>query len=254
MTNIRRWAVALLCLVSAQIIKAQVGDYRNELAVGVNGGLMMSSVSFVPKVPQKQMQGISGGLTFRYTCEKYFNSICAVVAEVNYAQAGWSEDILDIDDQPCHYQDAPDEALFYKRRINYIQVPILARLGWGRERRGFQAFFQVGPQVGFMLSESTDTNLREGYEPENRRASYVVAQESMPVENKFDYGIAVGAGLEFSHPKTGHFLLEGRYYYGLGNLYGSTKSDYFARSNFGQIVIKASYLFDIVRTKNDKIK
>ena len=82
----------------------------------------------------------------------------------------------------------------------------------------------------------------------------MVAQDTMAVEKKFDYGIAAGLGVEFSHRKLGHFLIEGRYYYGLGDIYGNSKSDYFGRSNFGQIVIKASYLFDLVRTKNDKIK
>jgi hypothetical protein len=48
--------------------------------------------------------------------------------------------------------------------------------------------------------------------------------------------------------------VEGRYYYGLGDIYKNSKSDYFSRSNFGQIVIKATYLFDIIRTKNPKIK
>ena len=76
----------------------------------------------------------------------------------------------------------------------------------------------------------------------------------MPVENKFDYGIAVGAGLEFSKKKIGHFLLEGRYYYGLGNIYGNSKSDVFGKSNNSSIIVKMSYLFDIVKTKNPKIK
>ena len=52
----------------------------------------------------------------------------------------------------------------------------------------------------------------------------------------------------------GHFLLEARYYYGLGNIYGSSKKDYFGKSNFGQIVIKLGYLFDITRTKGVKRK
>ena len=67
----------------------------------------------------------------------------------------------------------------------------------------------------------------------------------MKIENTFDYGITAGAGIEYSHPKIGHFLLEARYYYGLGNLYGDTKRDYFGRSNFGNIIIKATYLFDL---------
>ena len=127
-------------------------------------------------------------------------------------------------------------------------------MGWGRERKGLQGFFQVGPQIAFMLSEKTTTNLVPGYAPTEARASNIVNQETMPVEKKFDYGIAGGAGIEFSMPKVGHFLLEGRYYYGLGNIFGNSKSDYFGKSNFGQIVIKATYLFDIVKTKNDKIK
>ena len=68
------------------------------------------------------------------------------------------------------------------------------------------------------------------------------------------YGITGGIGLEYSRPNVGHFMLEARYYYGLGNIYGNTKRDYFGRSNFSNIVIKASYLFDIAKTKNDKIK
>ena len=82
----------------------------------------------------------------------------------------------------------------------------------------------------------------------------VVAQDTMAVENKLDYGIALGLGAEYSIPKVGHFLAEARYYYGLGNIYGSSKRDYFGKSNYGQIVFKVSYLFDISRTKNVKRK
>jgi len=108
--------------------------------------------------------------------------------------------------------------------------------------------------MGFMLSEKTVANYPLDQRNLEMRSSVVVAQESMPVEKKFDYGITGGIGLEYSHPKIGHFLVEARYYYGLGNIYGNTKRDYFARSNFNNIVIKASYLFDIAKTKNNKIK
>ena len=38
---------------------AQVGEYRNDLAVGVNGGYVMSNVAFVTKVLQFQMNRLS---------------------------------------------------------------------------------------------------------------------------------------------------------------------------------------------------
>lgn len=233
--------------------KAQVGEYRTDFVVGVSGGYVMSNVGFTPEVPQSMLGGMTAGVTFRYTCEKYFQSICSIVAEVNLAQVGWKEAIEGFDDQPLYYEGSTDP-LHYERKMTYLQIPLFARLGWGRERRGFQGFFQIGPQVGVFLGESTSTNLVAGQSPTEPRSSNIVAQESMPVENKFDYGIAGGAGIEFSAPKVGHFMLEGRYYYGLGNIYGNSKSDYFGKSNFGQIVVKMTYLFDIIRTKNDKIK
>ena len=235
-------------------MKAQVGDYRTDLAIGVNGGYAMTRLSFTPDVPQDLLGGVTGGLTIRYTCEKYFSSICAITAEVNYMQAGWKERILDVFDEPVYYEGDDSDPLRYQRRITYVQVPLLARLGWGRERKGLQAFIQLGPQLGFYLDESTETNIVQGRPTQNTRVSSVVAQETMPVENKFDYGIVGGAGIEFSHPKVGHFLLEGRYYFGLANIYGNSKSDYFAKSNQSNIVVKLSYLFDVIKTKNDRIR
>ena len=248
-----RKILIILTLLVTLTVKAQVGEYRTDFAVGVSGGYVLSSVGFTPDVPQGMLGGVTAGITFRYTCEKYFNSICSIVAEVNLAQVGWKEAIEGFEDQPLYYPDST-EPLRYERKMNYVQIPLFARLGWGRERRGLQGFFQVGPQIGVFLNESTSTNLIDGLSPTEQRSSNIVAQESMPVENKFDYGIAGGAGIEFSMPKVGHFMLEGRYYYGLGNIYGNSKSDYFGKSNFSQIVIKMSYLFDIVKTKNDKIK
>ena len=248
---------------------AQVREYRTDFAVGFNGGYSLSSIAFVPKVPQGQLGGMTAGFSARYTCEKYFKSICAVVGEVNLTQMGWKEDILDFNDQPVVLHTDETQTLEYSRKMKYVQIPILARLGWGRERKGLQAFFQIGPQIGFFLSEKTETNFdvrqsdfnpgtrykpHSSYKYQSSRVSDVVAQDTMAVENTFDYGIAAGAGLEFSHRKLGHFLVEGRYYFGLGNIYGSSKRDYFARSNFGNIVIKFTYLFDIIRTKDSKIK
>ena len=261
----------ILCLSCwAMISSAQVGDYRTDFAFGVNGGYVMSKVNFVPTVPQGWLGGTTFGVTARYTCEKYFNSICAVVGEVNYAQIGWKENILTKEDLPVPLHTDPTQNLQYSRKMNYIQVPLLARLGWGRERSGFQGFIQLGPQFGFFMNEKTESNFdvrdpafkpvvidgyySEEYQYGGIRASNVVAQDTMAVENKLDYGITVGAGLEYSNRHVGHFIIDARYYYGLGNIYGSTKRDYFGRSNFGNIVFKFTYLFDIIRTKNSKIK
>lgn len=247
-----------LCLLAflPYTATAQVGDYRTDFAIGGSAGYLMSNVGFVPDVPQGWLPGYTAGLSVRYTCEKYFSSICSIVGEVNVTQTGWKEDIRDANNDPVYYYDDAEKMnpLNYERKITYVQIPFLARLGWGRERKGLQAFIQAGPQIGFYLSESTKTNVMLGHGTANQRASQVVAQDTLAVQNKFDYGIAAGAGIELSLPKVGHFILEGRYYYGLGNIFKNSKSDYFGKSNYGQIVIKATYLFDIIRTRNPKIK
>ena len=168
---------------------------------------------------------------------------------------GWKESITDQDNNPV-INAFSNEAEQYQRQLTYIQVPLMARLGWGRERKGFQAFFQLGPQLGFFLNDKVTTN----FEYDNRNISDRVGvqqyayQDTIEIQNKFDYGIAVGLGLEFSRPKLGHFLLEGRYYYGLGNVFKNTKSDPFGKSNNNCLMVKLTYLFDIMRTKNGKIK
>ena len=242
-----------LSVCSLTTVQAQIGEHRSDFAIGANGGYVLSKVGFTPTVQQKQHGGITGGVSLRYVCEKYFKTICSVYAEVNYAKVGWTEDILDIENNAVLISGT-GEALKYQRDITYIQIPVFAHLAWGREERGFNFFVNLGPQIGFYLNESTTTNFDKTTPTENDRVSNITAQYDMPVEKKLDYGIAAGAGMEYSIPKVGHFLLEGRYYYGLGNIYGSSKKDYFGKSNFGQIVVKASYLFDITRTKNVKRK
>ena len=229
-------------------MKAQVGEHRSDFAVGFNGGCVFSNVGFVPKVTQGMLRGFTGGLTLRYVAEKYFSTICSVQAEVNYTQTGWKEKILDINDNPV-INGVTGLSEEYSRKMNYIQVPVFAHLAWGREQRGIQFFFQAGPQFGYFLSESTTSNFEWSERNMKDRSNKTCAQDTMAVEHKVDYGIAVGGGIECSIPKLGHIQLEARYYYGLGNIYGDSKRDYFAKSNLGSIVVKLAWLFDITRTK-----
>ena len=229
---------------------AQVGEHRDDLSVGFNGGYVLSNVAFVPKVNQTLHGGMTGGLSVRYVCEKYFNTICSVYAELNYSQIGWKEDILDRNDQPVinELTELPEK---YQRTMNYFQMPVMAHLAWGKERKGMNFFFQAGPQLGYYLSDKPKYNF-DLKKPNSRdRVNIRMDQDTMTIANKLDYGIAAGVGMEYSYPKVGHFLLEARYYYGLGNIYKDSKRDVFGRSNFSNIVVKLSYLFDIKRTKKE---
>lgn len=208
---------------------AQVGEQRQNLAIGINGGVNLNSVSFTPSVKQKNLMGINGGFTARYISEKYFNMICGAQIEVNFSQHGWDE----------FYEDYP--TVSYTRTMNYAEIPFLAHLAFGKDK-GLQFFIHAGPQIGFLLSNSE--KISGNWEEVIAGTNIETEQHGKPIDNKFDYGIAGGAGFEL-RTKAGHFLVEGRYYYALSDFYGSTKKDYFARSAHGVITAKITYLFDL---------
>ncbi len=247
----KKHLISALLLLLPTMLAAQIGEHRNTLSVGVNGGYNLTSIRFTPKVVQGMHGGLTGGLSMRYTVEKYFSTIASIAAEVNFSRMGWKEDIRDIDDQPVinAVTGLPEE---YSRTISYIQVPLLAHLAWGRENKGVNFFVNAGPQFGVYLSESTTTNFDWATRNTSDRANTIVAQDTMSVENKFDYGIALGVGMEYAHPAVGRFLVEGRYYYGLGNIYGDSKRDYFGSSNFGTVTVKVAWLFDVTRYVSKK--
>ena len=218
---------ALLMCACILPLHAQVGEQRHNFAVGVNGGINLNSVSFSPSVKQKNLMGINGGVTARYISEKYFSMICGAQIELNFSQHGWDE----------YYEDYP--TLSYTRTMNYVEIPFLAHLAFGKDalNRGVKVFFNAGPQIGFFLGDN---------EKINWTTSTTRPEHGKEVENKFDYGITAGAGLEVS-TGIGHFLLEGRYYMGLSDFYKNSKRDFFERSAHSFIGIRLSYLIDITK-------
>ena len=218
------------------ILHAQVGEARKDLAIGVSGGYVLNKVSFNPTIKQNFHTGTTFGISLRYTCEKYFAALCALQAEVNYTEMGWKEKIETSTDT-------------YQRQMGYIQVPLLANIGFGRERGGAMGFIVLGPQIAFCINEDEKRGGEWTEETLSKRPNQIVEQYDLQVQKKFEYGLTGGAGLDLSTRSGHHFLLEGRYYYALSDIFKNSKKDPFGRSANGAILIKASYLFDIIKTK-----
>lgn len=223
-----------LSIVNCQwsMVMAQVGQPRTDLAVGVNGGLAMNTMSFKPSIKQGMKLGMTMGMTARYTCEKYFSLLCAFQGEVNYSQAGWKE------------TPETDETT-YQRTLHYVQMPLLANLGLGKEHGGVKGFLVIGPQLGFCVGETVRDGVRYNVSQELVGGK---DQHELKVEKKFEYGITGGLGMDVSTKKGHHFILEGRYFYGLSDIFGNTKKDPFGRSANSTILVKVSYLYDVKRT------
>ena len=181
-----------LCMASLSICHAQKSTFKQELAVGASFGLNFSSVSFAPKVPTKMKLGFNGGATIRWNTEPNLG----IQAELNFTQHGWEE----------KFEEKPQYK--YSRTVNYMELPFLTHIHFGSKR--VRVFVNLGPKIGYALSESTESNLN--------------------VENRTGIG---------------SFLLEGRYYYALGDMFNSRKGDTFSKSSSQIISAKLTYLIPI---------
>ena len=229
--NILLFLAISLLAIAPGTVSAQVGTPRNTIALGANGGVTLSNVNFSPKIKQQLYPGMTYGISARYTCEKYFFLICAAQIEANFVERGWRELISD---------GSGNE---YERRLNYVEVPFFAHLGVGREARGVQGFLNLGPQIGFLINDNEKYGGTEPWDI-SKRPNNVTEQYGKAIERKFEYGIAGGLGLEFK-TGIGNFILEGRYYYGLSDMFGNSKKDYFGRSANATIYAKLAYMFEI---------
>lgn len=222
----RRILFFFTILTSFLAVKAQT-HYVPHVWVGGHAGVTLSEMSFSPSVKQSMVQGVTAGLSFRYAEERHVG----LIAELNISQRGWKED----------FEEHP---FSYSRRLTYIELPVLTHIFFGS--RKVKGFFNLGPVVGYMISDDISSDFDyahpdrvPGFPLSNRSTE----QMSMEVKNKFDYGITAGAGCEFIIKHRHAISLEARYYFGLGNIYPSSKKDTFSASRGTSILITLGYSF-----------
>lgn len=224
----KRISAILLAIVAISFASSAQNHYSSRFYIGAKAGTTMSKMDFAPTVKQSMVNGFMGGVSFRYSEEKHFG----VIAELNIEQRGWKED----------FEGAP---LSYQRKLTYLQLPLMTHIFFGN--KSFKGFFNLGPEFGYMIGEniSADFDYTRPLEhpefPDNR----MTEQMSMEISNKFDYGIALGVGMEFIAKRRHSFMLEGRFYYGLGNIYPDSKSDTFSASRGISIQLSLGYMFRI---------
>ena len=205
------------------IIWAKRPFYKNH-AFGMTGGATFSSMSFSPvSVQQKMNIGKTFGLSYRYIEERYFG----VQIELLYTDRGWSDELKNF---PSFNN--------YSRTLSYIELPILSHIHFGNQR--VRGFVNLGPKFGYFLNEKVETNINEplpGYDTEH---------QTLPISKKLDYGITGGAGIELKFGKNA-FAIEGRYYFGLGDIFPNEKGNTFETSSNQHISVAATYFFYLRR-------
>ncbi len=226
-----RTILSLFTLFASVIsLFAQKDTFHKELYLGGGGGVIYSRMDFVPSVQQADQLALLGGLSLKYITEKHLG----LLTEVNFAQRGWSEEF------------DPESGFTYNRTLNYLEIPLMTHIYFGNKTR---FIINAGPKISFLLREQQQMSgaladhlaqLREANPDEPIGMQYAPIGEMKRV----DYGLIGGAGIEVK-TGMGDFDLEGRYYFGLADLFTNRRSEnaYFSRSAHRIIETKLTWYF-----------
>lgn len=225
--------VCVFILLGTFPLHAQKEIFKGEFYLGAGGGSLFSKVDFVPGVPLAFRQGFYGGVSAKYISEKYLG----LIAEVNFTQRGWEEEF------------DPSSDFFYSRTLNYIEIPFMTHVYFGEKMR---FIINAGPQISLLVGDNQEMSQALSDNLDERRAANPTARIGMQYEDmsklkKVDYGIVAGMGIQLK-TGIGDFDLEGRYYFGLGDIFTSRRSEnaYFSRSAFRVIEAKLTYYVRIL--------
>lgn len=193
----KRLSLILPLLAFCLCLTAQPRLPKDEMYIGAHAGVLASIINFNPNIAQSALQpfwGANAGFVFRYSGQK----CCGLQVELNYMQRGWHE-----------------TATNYRRAVDYIELPFLTHIYFGKKFRGF---INLGPQIGIAVHER-HYNLPEATAP-----------QYLSIDNRFDWGLAGGLGMLY-RSKAGVYQLEARFNYSFGDMFSNRKADYFENSN-----------------------
>ncbi len=202
--------------------------YNSKVSIGGKAGVTMSKMSFTPSTKQKMVMGKMAGISVKYWEERNFG----LIVELNYEQRGWAED----------FKEYP---FSFERRLDYIQLPLLTNIFFGG--RHVNGFFNLGPEFGYMIGSSYKANfdVHNIANIPDFPTDRVTEQMTLEPTKKFDYGISAGAGIEFIIKRRHRINLEGRYYFGIGNIFPDDRKDTFSASRGMSIMITLGYTYRI---------
>lgn len=216
----------ILTAIAALLATAQT-HYEGQISVGGKGGVSLSRVNFNLGVEQIMLPGMTAGVMFRYIEEKHFG----LIAELNMTQRGWKENFEESD-----YK--------YSHRFTYLELPIMTHIFFGNQR--IKGFFNLGPEINVMLGNGIKSNF--AYQDAADMEYFIndtrhIEQMTMDIKNRFDYGICGGAGMEINLNAKHSLLLEGRFYYGLTDVFPNHKTDIFSSSNSMTVTVTLGYFY-----------
>lgn len=170
--------------------------------IGVRGGYGVGHARFYPYQEEKMVWGMySAGIAWKYySSEKYLGG---VAAEVEYVRKAHEYRIV---------TDGQITDTTYRRTINTVQIPLIWQPHINVMNNRARVFLNLGIAAQYNFPVSQVDSLLRG------EVYYREKYESVLVrDNPFGYGLIGGLGINIAMERW-EFTVEGRYYFGYGDI------------------------------------
>ena len=225
--------ILLISTFGISNLSAQKEVFNNELYIGIGAGANASRVDFVPSIPQELKFDYHAGISAKYITQKHLG----LLLEANYSRRGWLEEFDE------------DSDFSYSRTLNYLEIPIMTHVYFGEKTR---FIINLGPQISFLINDKQEMSSALAADLEAQRETdpnAPIGVQYGPIGDlkRLDYGLVGGVGVELQ-TGIGAFNIEGRYYFGLGDVFESRRSRnaHFGRSAHRIIEAKLTYFIQIL--------
>ena len=223
---------SLFLLVFGVVAWAQPKVPR-ELQFGAIGGANLSSYSLSPSVMQSKALGYTAGVGVRYIEEKYFGLQC----ELHLTRRG----IRDRYDDSTNYN--------FERQLLYVELPVLAHVYFNLGKRS-EIALDLGAKLGYFVDDKKKGNVDDAFYELHETSIHRYAHHTLDIAQKLDYGIQAGLGYEYRFNRDLSLQVQGRYYFGLGDIFPSAKGEVFESSyNQSVQIVMALWFHHRIRIK-----
>ncbi|WP_299990466.1 porin family protein [uncultured Pontibacter sp.] len=218
----------LLTFISFFVITGFCAAQKREATytgVGLKGGSSSSSFNFDPSQNQGWATGYTAGFVLKHAVRVNENEpMMGIQAELNWVQRGWSDRI--------------DSTTTHTRTLNYIELPFMTHVIWGRNKTKYIA--NLGPSISYLVSNRDSIQAIT----DNEHFGYYQKE----IESPWLLGLTLGVGVQYS-TAFGTFQLEARATQSFNSIMGK-RQDVVSATNTN-VTLTAAYLFEL-RPKNRK--
>lgn len=198
--------ITLVAVAAASLLMAA----RAYAQFGIVGGITSSTTEMTTAEDVKSMSLYHAGLTYKFNLGAGFAIQPSVLYQVKGANLG-------------ELNTASSED--FKVKSGYVELPV--GLQWGPDLMVFRPFVMAEPFIGYQVTSSD-------------RGADSIEGWTEQAKNKFEYGFALGGGLELA----GNIQLSVQWFNNMGSLVNSSSSDFSDKvKNFKGIKFSVAILF-----------